>query len=93
MLVHTVQEEGAFGFGNPFGLKSIAIMVQKEIGLDVEKAANEEQLILKENIKANGGSTTKENFEIFKADMQILGEYAAADTDLTLRRLKKLAPQ
>ena len=85
LLVHTVQEEGAFGFGNPFGLKSIAIMVQKEIGLDVEKAANEEQLILKENIKANGGSTTKENFEIFKADMQILGEYAAADTDLTLR--------
>jgi len=85
LLVHTVQEEGAFGFGNPFGLKSIAIMVQKQIGLDVEKAANEEQLILKENIKANGGSTTKENFEIYKADMQILGEYAAADTDLTLR--------
>ena len=85
LLVHTVQEEGAFGYGNPFGLKSIAIMVQKEIGLDVEKAANEEQLILKENIKANGGTTTKENFEIYKADMQILGEYAAADTDLTLR--------
>lgn len=85
LLVHTVQEEGAFGYGNPFGLKSIAIMVQKEIGLDVEKAANEEQLILKENIKNNGGTTTKENFEIYKADMQILGEYAAADTDLTLR--------
>ena len=44
LLVHTVKEEGAFGFGNPFGLKSIAKMVQKEIGLDVESEANEEQL-------------------------------------------------
>ena len=86
LLVHTVKEEGAFGFGaSPFGLKSIAIMVQQEIGLDVEEAANKEQLELKESIKSNGGAITKENFEIFKADMEILGKYAAADTDLTLR--------
>ena len=88
LLVHTVKEEGAFGFGNPFGLKSIAIMVQKEIGLDVEREANEEQLILKESIKANGGSTSKENYEIYKADLEILSRYAAADTDLTLRIYK-----
>ena len=37
LLVHTVYEEGAFGFGNPFGLKSIAIMNQEALGLDVEK--------------------------------------------------------
>jgi DNA polymerase I-like protein with 3'-5' exonuclease and polymerase domains len=86
LLVHTVKEEGAFGFGaSPFGLKSIAIMVQQEIGLDVEEAANKEQIELKESIKANGGAITKDNFEIFKADMEILGMYAAADTDLTLR--------
>lgn len=85
LLVHTVREEGAFGFGNPFGLKSIAKMVQKEIGLNVEEEANEEQLELKASIKANGGSTSKENFEIFKADMEVLAKYAAADTDLTLR--------
>ena len=85
LLVHTVREEGAFGFGNPFGLKSIAKMVQKEIGLNVEEEANEEQLELKASIKANGGSTSKDNFEIFKADMSILAKYAAADTDLTLR--------
>jgi DNA polymerase I-like protein with 3'-5' exonuclease and polymerase domains len=85
MLVHTVQEEGAFGYGNPFGLKSIAIMNQQALGLDIEKAANEEQLKLKESIKANGGSATKENFEIYKADLDILAEYGAADTDLTLR--------
>ena len=94
LLVHTVYEEGAFGFGNPFGLKSIAIMNQKELGLDVEKAANEEQVELKESIKKNGGQTTKALFEIYKADLEILSKYASADTDLTLRicnlYLKKL---
>ena len=85
LLVHTVREEGAFGFCNPFGLKSIAKMVQEEIGLNVEAEANQEQLELKASIKANGGSTSKDNFEIFKADMSILAKYAAADTDLTLR--------
>jgi len=94
LLVHTVYEEGAFGFGNPFGLKSIAIMNQKELGLDVEKAANEEQIELKESIKKNGGSTTKALYEIYKADLDILSKYASADTDLTLRicnlYLKKL---
>ena len=85
LLVHTVYEEGAFGFGNPFGLKSIAIMNQKELGLNVEEEANKEQIELKESIKANGGEITKTNFEIYKADLDILGKYAAADTDLTLR--------
>ena len=85
LLVLTVYEEGAFGYGNPFGLKSIAIMNQEALGLDVEEAANKEQLELKESIKKNGGETTKVNFEIYKADMEILSKYAAADTDLTLR--------
>ena len=83
LLVHTVQEEGA-GMG-VFGLKPLAISVQEYIGLDVEKAANEEQILMKESIKSNGGSVTKENFEIYKADIKLLSEYAAADTDLTLR--------
>jgi DNA polymerase I-like protein with 3'-5' exonuclease and polymerase domains len=85
LLVHTVKEEGAFGFGNPFGLKSIAKMIQAEIGLNVEEDANKEQVELKESIKRNGGSTSKDNYEIFKADMDILAKYAAADADLTLR--------
>ncbi len=58
LLVHTVQEEGA-GMG-VFGLKPLAISIQEHIGLDVEKAANQEQIELKESIKANGGSITKE---------------------------------
>ena len=85
LLVHTVYEEGAFGFGNPFGLKSIAIMNQEALGLNVEEAANQEQVELKESIKKNGGSVTKESYEIFKADLDILSKYASADTDLTLR--------
>ena len=83
LLVHTVQEEGA-GMG-VFGLKPLAISIQEHIGLDVEKAANQEQVELKESIKANGGSITKDLYEIYKADMPILSKYAAADTDLTLR--------
>lgn len=85
MLVHTVEEEGAFGYGSPFALKSIAVMNQEILGLDMQSAANEEQLKLKESVHKNGGSTTKANFEIYKADLDILCEYGAADTDLTLR--------
>lgn len=88
LLVHTVQEEGAFGHGSPFALKSIARSIQGEIGLDVDKEANEEQIILKESITKNGGSVTRENYEIYKADMEILSQYASADTDLTLRICK-----
>ena len=92
LLVHTVKEEGAFGYGNPFGLKSIAIMIQEEIGLNVQEAANQEQLELKASIKENGGGVTKDNFEIYKADIDILAKYAADDTDLTLRILNYFLP-
>lgn len=79
LMKHTLKEEG------PFGLKPTAIELQKYIGLDVEKEANEEQLILKKNIKVNGGSITKTNYELYKADMPIIGKYCCADVDLTLR--------
>lgn len=86
MLVHTTQEEGVGrGGAETFGLKKIAVAIQKEIGLDVEKAANEEQQELWASIKANGGSTSHANYEIYKADFDILAKYAAADTDLTFR--------
>jgi len=86
LLRHTLKEDG------PFGLKDIAIEIQHELGLDAEKDANEEQVRLKESITGNGGTTTKLNFEIYKADMQLLGEYAAADTDLTLRVMTHYLP-
>ena len=86
LLVHTVKEEGAgFGVNSPFGLKSIAKSIQVELGLDIEKEANEEQIELKTSIKQNGGNITSSNYEIWKADIDILSKYACADTDLTLR--------
>jgi DNA polymerase I-like protein with 3'-5' exonuclease and polymerase domains len=86
LLAHTLDEEGpGFMFGSGFGLKQIAMAIQDHIGIDVKSSANEEQQILKESIKKNGGSITKENYEIWKADLDVLSNYAAADTDLTLR--------
>jgi DNA polymerase I-like protein with 3'-5' exonuclease and polymerase domains len=86
LLRHTLHEDG------PFGLKDIAIELQAHLGIDAQKDANEEQVLMKENIKRNGGSTSKENYEIYKADMELLGNYAAADTDLTLRVMTHYLP-
>jgi DNA polymerase I-like protein with 3'-5' exonuclease and polymerase domains len=85
LLVHTTREEGSIGYGRPFALKSIGKLVQKYIDLDVDKEANEEQILMKESVKNNGGLITQDNFEIYKADLDILSKYACADTDLTLR--------
>jgi len=79
LLKHTVDEE------KPFGLKEIAIRIQSDLKLNVGKLANQEQIELKENIKANGGSTTKTNLELYKGDLELIGKYGAADADLTLR--------
>lgn len=79
LMKHTVEEEGSFR------LKDVAIQYQEQIGLDMEKAANEEQLELKASIEKNGGSTTKTNYELYKGDLEVIGKYACADTDLTLR--------
>lgn len=86
LLAHTLDEEGpGFFYGKAFGLKEIAMSIQSHIGIDVSSSANEEQLRLKESIKSRGGSITKENYEIWKAELSVLSEYAIADTDLTLR--------
>ena len=79
LLKHTVDEEGKFG------LKTVGVQIQDKLGFSVEEAANKEQIELKENVKKNGGSTTKTNFEMYKADLDIMAKYAAADADLTLR--------
>jgi DNA polymerase I-like protein with 3'-5' exonuclease and polymerase domains len=79
LMKHTLHEEG------PFALKENAIIYAAEIGLDSQDAANQEQLELEQNVKANGGSWTKENKQMFKADLDILAKYAIADTDITLR--------
>ena len=79
LMKHTVEEEGNFS------LKKVAIDKQELIGIDAEKAANEEQIKLKESIEKNGGVANKSNYELYKADLQDIGVYACADVDLTLR--------
>lgn len=79
LMKHTLAEEG------PFALKENAIIYAKEIGLDSQDAANQEQLALEENVKANGGKWLKTNKEMYKADLEVLYKYAIADTDITLR--------
>lgn len=82
LIKHTLNENG------PFALKTTGIELQEFIGLNVEEAANKEQLELYKNIEKNGGSTTRTNLEMYKADLMILGKYACADADLTRRICK-----
>lgn len=79
LMKHTLFEEG------DFSLKGNAILFQKEIGLDVESEANKEQIEIKENVIKNGGVLNKTNYELYKADLPVMGKYAAADADLTFR--------
>jgi len=79
LMKHTIAEEG------PFALKENAIIYAREIGLDSQDSANQEQLDLEENVKANGGKWLKSNKEMYKADLDVIYKYAIADTDITLR--------
>lgn len=82
LLKHAVDEE------RPFGLKEIAKKIQKEIGLNIDKEANIEQIEMIESIKENGGSISKEKYELYKADTDKIGVYACSDVDITLRLFK-----
>lgn len=84
LMKHTVDENP------PFGLKDIAIIYQRELGLNMEEEANKEQIALKEHLSSRGASTTKTNYELYKGDSNIIGEYGAADADLTLRLFELL---
>lgn len=79
LLNHTIDEN------SKMGLKECAIRYKDLLGIDAEAEANAEQIALKENINKNGGSSTKNNYEMYKADLDILATYAAADADLTFR--------
>lgn len=79
LMKHTLHEEG------PFALKENAIIYAKEIGLDSQDAANQEQLELEQNVLTNGGKWKKSQKDMYMADLDILAKYAIADTDITLR--------
>jgi DNA polymerase I-like protein with 3'-5' exonuclease and polymerase domains len=80
LMKHTVDEDG------DFRLKESAIALATILGIgDAATAANEEQIKLKENVIANGGSWLKANKEMYKADLDVMGPYACADADLTIK--------
>lgn len=77
LLKHTVEEVP------PFGLKDIATKYAKELGFD--RDPTEEAKELKASIERNGGKSTKDCYELFKADPKIIGKYCEQDCNLTLK--------
>lgn len=66
----------------------------KELGKELfgEDAATE-QKEMKESVLANGGSLTKDNYEMWKCDPYILGKYGAKDAWLTYKLFLTLVPE
>lgn len=94
MMAHTVNERGYTSRGKTgFGLKLIGVALQEQLGIDVSKTADAEQIEMRRSVKANGGTATAENTEVYKADMDILGKYAAQDTCLTYALFDYFTPK
>lgn len=60
------------------GLKDLAVSI---FGEDSKR----EQEEMKYSVLANGGALTRENYELYKADYELIGKYGAKDTILTLK--------
>lgn len=56
-------------------------------------SAKKEQEEMKASIVANGGLCTKKNYELYKADPELIGRYGAKDTLLTYALFFELADQ
>lgn len=72
LMHHMIDEEP------PHGLKEVAV---KYLGSWADKA----QKALYESIVANGGSITKSNMQMYKADTEVLGTYCNWDVLLTMK--------
>lgn len=68
------------------GLKELSTQY---FGADADK----EQKDLHASILANGGSLTKDKYELYKGDPQLIGRYGAKDTLLTYKLFLKLVPE
>jgi DNA polymerase I-like protein with 3'-5' exonuclease and polymerase domains len=79
LMKHTVDEDANFA------LKRTAIELQEFLGLNMERAANEEQVAMKANVLKNGGQWKLAQKDMYMADLDVMGPYACADADLTLR--------
>lgn len=81
LLAHTVHNEEG-----PLGLKPLAALL-------IDPNAANPQEDVKASVKANGGSITKANYEMYKCDYEILGKYACYDVMYTFGLFNKLYPK
>ncbi len=66
----------------------------KELGVALfGEDSRKEQLEMKESVKANGGVLTREAYELYKADADLIAKYGAKDAILTLKLFYTLVPQ
>jgi DNA polymerase I-like protein with 3'-5' exonuclease and polymerase domains len=66
----------------------------KELGVSIfGDDAKKEQEEMKASVSANGGVLTKANYELYKADADLIGKYGAKDTILTLKLFYHLIPE
>lgn len=58
----------------------------KELGVSIfGEDANAEQRAMKESVHKNGGVLTKDNYELYKADADLMAKYGAKDAILTIK--------
>lgn len=68
------------------GLKELSVSI---FGDD----SAQEQAEMKASVVANGGQLTKANYELYKANSELIGKYGAKDTILTLKLFYHLVPE
>jgi DNA polymerase-1 len=66
----------------------------KDLGAELfGVGAKEEQQIMHDSVIANGGKLTRADYELYKADSELIGRYGAKDTVLTLSLFYHMIPQ
>jgi DNA polymerase I len=66
----------------------------KELGKTLfGEDTTEEQRLMKESVLANGGLLTKDKYEMYKADSELIGRYGAQDALLTYKLFLTLVPE
>lgn len=68
------------------GLKELGVALFGEYAAD-------EQKVMKESVYKNGGVLTKQLYELYKADADLIAKYGAKDAILTLKLFYELVPQ
>lgn len=80
-LAHLVyNEEG------PLGLKPLSTEL-----FNIQASSSQDDV--KESVKKNGGKVSKENFELYKADWELIGRYCALDCYYTYKLYNTLYPE